>query len=468
MSKSPNPAGMRSSWSIPSTWVALFLTAIVVAVGSFVLREFVAKQQVANRLEEIRRSGAPTDDASMESLFTTVANTDNSVAWNELGFLASGWVSTMGHDLPAFGNEVTPATAYTDGTWQSGDRVGELLEQIQPLIQQVHSAADKTNGPVWQPIHFDGFNTLLGPIQEARSISRLLQLDYEYAVFIKDRQRALRDLKSSCAAIRAYQWDMFLVGELVNIAQMGMVYNSVGQSLKSPMWTIEDLNELKSMFDKPIDLNSRWNKLIATERAAALPSLTDIENTASMLAAVRGNNNDFGSSIFVWAAKLPSSQLRLLKDFDEFKVVGKSSLENILHESSKIDQQGSRGILSSLVSPSVTALARVYINMEESRRMLLAAIALKQYKLSHGAFPMNLEELLSDSTLSITRGELEGVDHTLFRTRLYDAQTIVIWNTRSINGYGNSLPSFDAEIPKHDKNSGYPSDGRYGTVISFQ
>lgn len=449
-------------------WVTGLFIVIAIATGGFALREFSASQQFANRLEEIRRSGMPIDDASLESMFTTVTNTDNSVAWNEVGFLASGWVSTMGHDLPAFGSTTTPASAFLAGDWPAGQRVGELLEQIQPLIQQIHLTADKTNGPVWQPIHFDGFNTLLGPIQEARSISRLLQLDYEYAVFTKDRQRALRDIKSSLAAIKAYQWDAFLVAELVNIAQIGMLYNSVGQSLKSPMWTIEDLNDLKQMFDKPIDANSRWTRSCASELAAALSTVTSIQNTGSTFPVTGRTNDNFGTSFFLWAAKLPSSKLRLLNDFDAYKSVGTASLENILRESSKVDQQGSHGILSGLLVPSFEAVARVYVNMEESRRVLLAAIALKQFKLSHGDFPKGLEELLGDPSLGITRGQLEGVDHALFGYKYFESQPVFIWNTRLIVGNGASLSRFDADPPKHDSDSGYPTESRYGTVISLQ
>lgn len=460
MSESIKPTTKRSWWNKPSAWVGGFFLVVAAMIVVFAMREFSAKQEFTRRLEEIRKSGAPTDDASLDAMFNTITTSDNSVGWNEFSNLASGWVSTVGYDLPCIGSGVTPVSAYTDGDWPMGERVGELLQQIQPLLQQVHEVADNTNGPVWQPIHFDGFNTLLGPIQEARSISRLLQLDYQYAVYTKDRQRALRDVKSSLAAIKAYQWDSYAVAEFVNIAQMGMVYNSVEHSLKSSMWTVEDMRELAKMFDKPIDLKSRWSKVSSTELAAALALIQRELNEPSGLR--------IESSVFVWAAKLPSSQLRLLQDFQAYQSVGNASPDNILFEANKIDQQGVRGMLSGAVIPSTTQIARVYINMEEARRMLVTAIALKQFKLTHGEFPLNLELLLNDSTLGITRGELEGFDHRLFRFKHNDAQSVFIWNTRPVVGVTDLLPGFDQDIPKYDKDSGYPLDGRYGTVVELR
>jgi hypothetical protein len=455
MNNSKLPRRQRSWWKRPSTWLVGLILPLCAILGGFWARELSAKRQAQQLLSELRLKGKPVDNASMELKFVSTTSSENTLAWSEAAYAASGWASTMGQDLPHFGMSSTPASAFIDGAWPEAERVGEFLTHLQPLLQRLHEAADKTSGPVWQPIHFDGFYTLLGSIQERRSLSRLLVLDFDYAVFVKDRERALRNLKTARAAITAYQWDAFLVAELVNLAQTGLMYASIGKSLQSDMWTASDLNELKRLVGPPIDVASRWPKLYEFELAA---SLATINSTADL-------GSDFGQLNMVVSrmAKLPSSQLRFLDDMQRIGALGQNDLEQLLKSTANLDRPENRGLIASMLATGVRQFARAYVNAEESRRTLLTAIALKQYKLSQGSYPAKLDQLLEESKMDVTRAELEGIDHSPLGYQL-DGQIAFLWNTRPAN---NDLGKITAELPEFNSETGYSKD-HYGTLITLR
>jgi hypothetical protein len=454
--KTKQPAIQRPWWRKPTTWLIALALPAVAFLGLFAVREWDASNELQVRLQKLRSTGRPIDNASLDVKYVSSTNSEQSVAWNEAAYAASGWASTMGQDLPFLGNKNgVPPAAFSKGEWPEVERVDEFLTQLQPVLKRLHETADKTTQPVWQPIHFDGYNTLLGSIQESRSIVRLLTLDFCYAVYSKDRQRALRDLKSIRAAIVAYSWDVCLVQELVRMAHVGTMNHVVGMSLSTELWTSEDLAEIGRLVGGPKDMAQHWQRILDNEQAFA----SDTSPGVALL------HDPTGKKWMGFALSLPSVQLRYLDDMERIKSVGQNDLMGLLRAAEQLERDWNFGVAASLFAPSVGAVARAYVNSEESRRLVKTGLALKQFRLSHGKFPVSLEQLPSETALNITRADITGVDQLLFGYEIEGAEAHA-WNLRPIvAGWAN----FTQNRPQSYNPDGWGApQGHSGTVINIK
>lgn len=438
----------RSWWNRPTLWLACWLLPALVILAGFLLREWTAQNAVQQRLEELRLVGKPIDNASMELVFVSSTSTHNTVAWNEVAYLASGWASTMGQDLPYLAGQSLPVAALVDGQWPESARANEFLLLLEPFFRRLHELADKSSGPVWQPIQFSGVGTLLGSIQESRSIGDLLALDFDYAVFVKDRQRAVRDLKTMRAVIEAYNWDTFFVVELASFARTHVLHDAIARSLQADLWSAEELVTVRSLVAPPIDVAKRWSKIFDFELAASLATIRDASNWP----AEYGTQGLFMGPF----SRLPSSQLRFLQDMQQIQLLGQNDLKTLWEVCRSFDQHRNHGTIASIYAPAVGSIAKSYVSQEESRRILIAAIALKCYQLRHGSYPGKLDAVLEDKGIEITRTELEGVNHAPIGYQV-DGQQAYVWNSpdSDIFSFEDIREQLDVDAVTSDHNN-YP------------
>ncbi len=446
---SSQPNNQRSWIRKPVTWLAITLTVLIGLLAGVVGRELIAKRQLNQQLSDLKAKGVPVDNSTMESYFVSTTSTENSVEWRALsGVFASSWIFTLGADLPYVGNKSTPAKALRGEEWSDAAKAEEFLKELTPWMERLHQAAEKTKRPVWHPIHFNGWSTLLGPVQESRSFSRVLSLDFDYALYSKDRERAIQDLKTLRSSAEAYHWDAFVVSELVYEAQVLMFYQAIFRSMRSSIWNADDLQELKSLVGERQDFEDRWTRLQQNEMAMSLAGL-DSDDVA--LTEISGPMR--------WFAKLPSSKLRFVEESLQAREIGSGGLMGIAL-TKQPQEMGKYGILSQMLASSRTSLARAMLNLEESRRLAHAAIAIKQYKLLHGSFPQSLEILQKEAQLGLAASCIQGVDQSPFGYR-QKGDTAWIWNTRAI---GNEFSPIPQELPEHDPNTGEVR-GTFGTAV---
>ncbi len=446
---SSKPNNQRSWIRKPVTWLAITLTVLVGSLAGVVGREVIAKSELNQQLSELKSKGVPVDNSTMESYFVSTTSTENAVEWSELsGVFASSWTGSLGADLPYVGNKSTPVKALRGEEWADAVKAEEFLKELTPWIERLHQVAEKTKRPVWQPIHFNGWSTLLGPVQESRSFGRVLSLDFDYALYAKDRQRAVRDLKTLHATAAAYHWDAFVISELIYEAHVHMLYQAIFRSMRSSIWNAEDLQELKSLVGERQDFEGRWTSLQQNEMAMSLAGLDSDD------VALTGMPEPMW-----WFAKLPSSKLRFVNESLEYRDVGSGGLLGIA-TAKQPEEMSKYGMLSQVLSSSRAALARAMLNLEESRRLAHTAIAIKQYKLSHGSFPQSLELLQKEAQLGLAASCIKGVDQSPFGYR-QEGDTAWVWNTRTA---GSEFTPISKELPEHDPNTG-EARGTYGLVV---
>lgn len=436
---SNKPINQRSWIRKPVTWLAITLTVLIGLLAGVVGRELIAKRQLNQQLSDLKSKGVPVDNSTMESYFVSTTSTENSVEWRALsGVFASSWIFTLGADLPYVGNKSTPTKALRGEEWSDAAKAEAFLKELTPWMERLHQVAEKTKRPVWHPIHFNGWSTLLGPVQESRSFSRVLSLDFDYALYSKDRQRAIQDLKTLRSSAEAYHWDAFVVSELVYEAHVYMLYQAIFRGMRSSIWNADDLQEIKLLVGERQDFEDRWTRLQQNEMAMSLAGLdSDDVSLAEMPEPMR------------WFAKLPSSKLRFVHESLESRYVGSGGLLGIAM-AKQPEEMGKYGMISQMLASSRTSLARAMLNLEESRRLAHAAIAIKQYKLLHGSFPQSLEILQKEAQLGLAASSIQGVDQSPFGYRQTD-DTAWVWNTRPT---GNEFTPIAKELPEHDPNTG--------------
>src|SRR5690606_37668842 len=139
------------------------------------------------------------------------------------------------------------------------------LERNRPVIAQIH-AATKHPAPVWMPIEFHGFMTLLEELQNSRSIQRLMQLETEHAIYHRDAERAMAGLESMQGVAAAFDWPICMVADLVHIALRGSHRSMVRRSLAVDLWDEDQLRHLADQLGPPQDVRQRWFDVVAGER----------------------------------------------------------------------------------------------------------------------------------------------------------------------------------------------------------
>src|SRR5690606_25834757 len=93
------------------------------------------------------------------------------------------------------GNAPPPVEIVPGGRWDEEPAVAEFLQWMRPVIDDIQAATEYPT-PVWQPIEFRGYSTLLEELQNSRSLVRLLSLDVEHALYHGESDRALRSLQA--------------------------------------------------------------------------------------------------------------------------------------------------------------------------------------------------------------------------------------------------------------------------------
>lgn len=394
-SKSGRRGFRRLGWlGLLALPLGIFLLALI-GVG---FREWQASRRLEDELARIRGAGLPTDNASMSQWFRQTTHAEGTAAWGELLRLAGGSAlpSAAFEKLPYIGNGQPPTMIEPDSDWPEEPLVAEFLGWMRPVIEQLHDARDYPT-PVWQPIEFQGFNTLLEELQESRSLTRLLQVEVEHALHQGEAERALRGLDSMRGVAEAFDWDICLVADLVYRALVGVHQSMILRSLACDLWTEEQLDQLGEQLGPPIAADGKWQRVFAGERAMTAAALM---NPASQF-----DTGNAGNPMWL-LIKLPSQREAWIRAYDAMITVGAGPLEGLLDRARELEAswQGSRPngrgsffnltrLQASLFFPALEAYANALVRSENGRRLARTALAIKKYQLRNGSWPTELRQL---------------------------------------------------------------------------
>jgi len=381
---------VRRRWLLLLVLLPLALGAIAVAVLGF--SEYRSARAVNAEIARLQAAGEPVDNESLARWFQTNTSQAGTAAWREI-LVAVEHVSSgeAVSSFPVIGTEV-PKDLVPGGDWPDEPRIAEFLLEVRPLIDQIDQAGQYP-APVWQPIAFDSFGTLLPELSASRSIVRLLRLEVEHALYHRDTERALRGFAAMENASAAFAWDFCMVAELVGIALRGVHRDAIRRSLAETAWEAPELDRLLAQVAVPRDVAVRWQRNIAGERAMTLALLRG--NRAERDAMLQQNRASIPSALLL----IPSGTKRYLDRMAAIQQIGTEGVLGMTARAQALEKEieprkgAISDILTSLLMPAVTAVAAAYEREELDRRLTRTALGIKRYRQSEGRWPAKLGDL---------------------------------------------------------------------------
>ncbi len=375
-------------------WIGLVSLIPVVVLVVFVsivgYRETIASGELKARIDELRRDGEPFDNDSMAEYFEKNAHKEGTAAWSEILTLTQA-ANAISDNLPLVGAGTLPSDLSPGSDWPDEARVTEFLHEVRPLIQRI-SKADEFPKPVWMPIRFNGFSTLLEEAQTSRSIARIVELDAIHALYHKDGNRALQAIRSLNTVAEAFDWDFCMVAKLVSLAIRATHRNAIDRSLDTGVWNEEQLDALSDQVKKPYDVAKTWKATIAGERGFAYPIL----DNPRILQDV--HNSPFNPLLYLPVT--PSTRLAVLRAYEDLEHCADAGNAGIAARAKETEARffENRSLSLSysflaMMLPAISAYSEAFDREEIGRRLAYTAIAVKRFQMKNQRWPKSLSEL---------------------------------------------------------------------------
>ncbi len=386
----PNQKAFWLRW--PFLITVIPLTLLLVAATALGFNEWRAADRVEAELARIQAAGYPVDDASMSRWFLDNASQEGTAQWSELLSLVT--VGSSGfqlEQLPYLGNAPIPAEIVPAGRWDEEPAVAEFLQWMQPVINGIHAAIEYPT-PVWQPIEFRGFATLLEELQNSRNLVRLLSLDVEHALYHGESDRALRSLQAMQGVSDAFDWQACMVADLVNMALRQSYHLMIQRSLVSAPWSEAQLQMLHDRLAVPRDVSKRWRNVVAGERAFLNATLSHASSSGISSSELEGLD---------WLWRVPTVRESAFAAYRDMEAIGSEGMTGLGERAQALARSwfssptgfGQLFLINYLFSPAVESYARAIEREEMSRRLTLTAVAIKRFQLRSGQWPERLDQL---------------------------------------------------------------------------
>jgi hypothetical protein len=440
MNSTVTSRGGWSRWLIIAACVPL--VGFVIGAVLLAALEYKAASQLQAKVNQLKQAGRPFDNASFERWYKEHTRPEGAGEWVQVLDAVSA-TSQLGavDDLPIVGNGKELAELDPKTVWADEPRVKEYLTEMQGLIQRAHQLSAWPT-PVQLPIDFNGWQTLLPHFQQARSLLRLLQLDFEYAFYHGEFDRAQQDLAMMGTLANAIDNDLFLVVDLIAAATKQSLYNEIQRSVLTDNWPTEKLSELRQMVSRVRYSPEKWRKLFTCERA-----MIGDHVALGDLSLVTGQVE----SSFV--PLLNTGRLRIFDAFDELiavanadfsdlKSASKTAAERVLKRTAAMDVDGANMWIA-LTFPAAEQMARAFENEESNRRLTLTAIGLRQFQRQEGRWPSGLSEL---TKMGLTASDYSTVNRGAFGYEVTE-EAAYVWGSdvSSNDPVKASRPSVDAD-----------------------
>lgn len=412
--------------------IALPFLLGAIAVAALAWTEYRNRRAVDAEIQRLRAAGQPVDDETMASWFWENTSQDGTAAWREILVQVEQLTTSNSviHGLPILGHGELPKDLAPGDDWPDEARVAAFLEVARPVIDKIEDAA-RYPTPVWQPIAFEGFGTLLSEVQAARSIMRVVLLEFVHALYHENTQRIMRSLRAMQATAASFDWDMFMVSDLVGIALRSIHRGSIRQSLAHSAWELADLDHLLDQVAQPRDFVTRWHRTIAGERAMAL---TMLRGDGRMLENVTDSTGRTADSLPAWML-MASFTRRYLQTMEAVQRLGDRGIEGLVERADEFERRQFPSeqlrfddMLSHMLLPSIHAWAAAQERDELDRRLTRTAVGLKRFRMVQGRWPEKLDDL---AAMGLNARDWTALQEGPFGYRIEDDQA-VLWGYEAI------------------------------------
>lgn len=392
------------------TWSLVPVIAVGGVVAALVVREVSAShttnQLVSNGAKPHQSGGVP----SPLEKYNAEASRENTLQWLDLMTVASTeYVRTQQHNLGYALHSGSANQIRNDGLkWGervsefSPDRLEQFLVELQAVIAKIKIAcADRRL--VWLPLATstpEGFRNVIRPLDSTTRVQNLLSLEVEYALHVRDGQRAMEALEAMSSLPKLFLppagWNAF---QICYMNQQTYVI-ALQRAIMRDMWTEEQLESLRLQLNQSqISLDSWADLYEQNMQMLLLPSGISRNKSAAEIATDR-------------VLQVPSFQNRLARVTEIAKHLADDGLGQLTDKANAFD----KSMLSELdemernvifQNTQVTTIASQFVYSENERRMLATAIALRIYRKKFGKWPASIDKLVD---VGLGHDEIRYVD----------------------------------------------------------
>lgn len=370
-------------WRRAVFWLAIPALIVAVVVGSLAYRETAAEIEYRKIVNSLHQQSQPISNTDLATRHEQTTSSEGTAQWDRIAALTSAIRTSQTSGLPFFRGDIPLAVIAPGETWDQLDEVGEFLEMAEPVIELIEQAVEHP-APVWLPMHFEAAGTLFHPAYWDLEITQLLMLDVEHALWTKDMPRALRSIKLIANARDALNQKISSSSLFARNGRIGSAYAMIRRSFATGNLNKEQLDDLGALVGNPISMVD-WPELVAGDVGFLIAKL-ESGGTDSVMSKRAGE----------FIARLPSHKLKALKLTLQLRDVPTESLRDFQRRVYKIctsdDAKNMESVGTLTAMEWQSTLVSGVTSLEDDRRMIEAAIAIKRFQLETGAFP----ELLAD------------------------------------------------------------------------
>ena len=164
--------------------------------------------------------------------------------------------------------------------------IHHFAAEAKPIIGVIKRLAE-AGSTHWNPIVFQGFDTLLPEVQETNQLSRILQLEFVDAFDHGGNERALEALRLMGRLFGPGRKSLCLIDEVVRISNYGRMEASIRQSLAHDFWTPAQLESLQQLVSVKVDWSERWRDINRGELLLCYPTIMDPQATNALARSTR-------------------------------------------------------------------------------------------------------------------------------------------------------------------------------------
>lgn len=397
----------RSSFR-PAVWIVRFIVVMASIVLGLVVWGVIIQWKAARELsqfkEDLKSRGIPYDNASMQAVYikrTHPEGAEIARAILKLSRWGEGLPSVS--VLPIVGNELqTDVRIVTWQEWPSDivpeQIVSDYLSEMEPMFSLIEQLRDVPK-PVRLDFEFDGWNTWLSSISDFRSVARILELECRYAIYKRDKDRALRVIRQSIELFDAIDGTDFYTANLIKNISRGNLKRVIQDSMSIDFWTETEIATVRGILESHRNRSLVNRENLEWERAATLASLESSTANAALA----------GELISI-LPKLPSAKLAIIKRYEELIEFVDSPSSSQSSRSEKIQHAkfGFLGsidgteVLSNILGLTSFSYSRFYQEQfEDSHRFALVSCAIREFKLKNDRWPASLKELTNNGWPSL-------------------------------------------------------------------
>jgi len=341
---------------------------------------------------------ASSGDRWLEDTFRELTSPEGTAVWSQVFFLLSTADTMPTETLPWVDNGPLPPLGNSSQSWEAEEHATEYLQHKRPIIELIYQAC-QAPAPVWQPIAFHGVATLLPELDGVRSAARLLQLEAEHALFHGDSQRAMAAIEGLRKTAEAIDWQIFVVADITHFSIKYLYLTSIQRSLQTPVWSVEQLQQLSQQLAQPVPVTEHWQRGIRGEQA--------------MVESVLNTQQEYFAGMRMFA--YPSAMLQVPEHYGRLRELvepanGLLSDRALGFEKSFVNSETMRGggrVLFGYLMLAAQAYAKSIENAEQLRKLTRVAVELKRFYLQHQRWPETLADL-SDQGLAADDWTIAG------------------------------------------------------------